>query len=54
MTASIPTPARFALAAALLAAVFGFAQVPAPEAPPEPDVRLVYESDTRAYYRPCG
>lgn len=26
----------------------------APEAPWKPDVRLVYESDTRAYYRPCG
>ena len=25
-----------------------------PEAPWKPDVRLVYESDTRAYYRPCG
>jgi 2',3'-cyclic-nucleotide 2'-phosphodiesterase (5'-nucleotidase family) len=24
------------------------------EAPWRPDVRLVYESDTRAYYRPCG
>jgi len=25
-----------------------------PDAPWPPDVRLVYESDTRAYYRPCG
>ncbi len=25
-----------------------------PNAPWEADVRLVYESDTRAYYRPCG
>lgn len=25
-----------------------------PDAPWTPDVRLVYESDTRAYYRPCG
>lgn len=43
-----------AVVAALFAVVFGVAQSPAPEAPPEPDVRLVYESDTRAYYRPCG
>jgi hypothetical protein len=45
---------RYALAAALLAALFGFAQPPSEPALPEPDIRLVYESDTRAYYRPCG
>ncbi|HXV13905.1 MAG TPA: hypothetical protein VEC56_06830, partial [Candidatus Krumholzibacteria bacterium] len=28
--------------------------VATPNAPWQPDVRLVYESDTRAYYRPCG
>jgi hypothetical protein len=42
------------IAVALFAAVFAVAQSPAPDALPEPDVRLVYESDTRAYYRPCG
>lgn len=30
------------------------ASVTLPNAPWQPDVRLVYESDTRAYYRPCG
>lgn len=45
---------RYAVAAALLAALFGFAQSPSQPVPPEPDLRLVYESDTRAYYRPCG
>ncbi len=48
---------RIAPFLAVLAAAYGFAQSPpetAGEAPPEPDVRLVYESDTRAYYRPCG
>lgn len=30
------------------------ASVVIPNAPWKPDVRLVYESDTRAYYRPCG
>ncbi len=30
------------------------ASVVLPDAPWQPDVRLVYESDTRAYYRPCG
>jgi 2',3'-cyclic-nucleotide 2'-phosphodiesterase (5'-nucleotidase family) len=45
-------------------AVLGAAQAPSTDAPkapistPElpwtPDLRLVYESDTRAYYRPCG
>ncbi len=45
---------RHTLVAVLLAAVFGSAQSPPPAAPPEPDVRLIYESDTRAYYRPCG
>jgi hypothetical protein len=49
-----PTPGRTTLVAVLLAAVFGSAQTPPPSAPPEPDVRLIYESDTRAYYRPCG
>jgi hypothetical protein len=40
--------------AVLLALAAGGAQ--APETAPEwaPDARLVYESDTRAYYRPCG
>ncbi len=28
--------------------------LPLPNAPWQPHVRLVYESDTRAYYRPCG
>jgi len=32
----------------------GAAQTPEPAAPWEASVRLVYESDTRAYYRPCG
>ncbi len=45
---------RSVLVAALLAALSGLGQSPPPTAPPEPDVRLVYESDTRAYYRPCG
>jgi hypothetical protein len=47
-------PVRLAVAVLLIAAVSGFAQAPPTEAPAEPDVRLVYESDTRAYYRPCG
>jgi hypothetical protein len=47
-------PVRMAVAALLVAAVSGFAQAPPAPAPAEPDVRLVYESDTRAYYRPCG
>lgn len=41
--------------AVLLAVAAGGAQ--APSAPTDewvPDARLVYESDTRAYYRPCG
>jgi hypothetical protein len=41
--------------AILLALAAGGAQAPSP--PEEdwvPDARLVYESDTRAYYRPCG
>lgn len=39
--------------AVLLALAAGGAQAPST---PEwvPDARLVYESDTRAYYRPCG
>jgi hypothetical protein len=48
----INTP--FLLVAALVAAALGSAQSPPPTGQPEPDVRLVYESDTRAYYRPCG
>jgi hypothetical protein len=55
MNTHLRTPGRTTLVAVLLAAVFGSAQAPPPpSAPPEPDVRLVYESDTRAYYRPCG
>lgn len=38
----------------LCALLLGAMQAPV-EAPGwEPTVRLVYESDTRAYYRPCG
>lgn len=46
---------RITVAASLLAAALAAAQTP-PETQktPEPDVRLVYESDTKAYYRPCG
>lgn len=54
MNGHLPSPGRLTLVAVLLAAVFGSAQTPPPAATPEPDVRLVYESDTRAYYRPCG
>jgi hypothetical protein len=46
--------ARITLVFSLLATVLAMAQ-PESDAPlEEPDVRLVYESDTRAYYRPCG
>ncbi len=44
---------RISVAASLLAVALTVAAAE-PEAPPEPDVRLVYESDTRAYYQPCG
>jgi len=59
-------PVDIAMPIAVLA-LLGAAQAPAPQAPstsalppevqPAPwpaDLRLVYESDTRAYYRPCG
>jgi hypothetical protein len=39
--------------AILLALVAGGAEAP-PEATWTPDARIFYESDTRAYYRPCG
>jgi hypothetical protein len=47
---------RFLLAAILLVSILtpGTARAPDETAPAEPDVRLVYESDTRGYYRPCG
>lgn len=33
----------------------GSAQAPDTQAPPfDASVRLIYESDARAYYRPCG
>jgi hypothetical protein len=38
----------------LCALVLGAAQAPDPAPGWDPTVRLVYESDTRAYYRPCG
>ena len=45
----------FWIIAVLLALAAGGAQAPpAPDGAGEPDARLVYESDTRAYYRPCG
>ena len=41
--------------AVLLALAAGGAQTPSDTTPEfAPDARLVYESDTRAYYRPCG
>lgn len=58
-------PVVIAMVLAVLA-LLGAAQAPAPQdaatSKPEPvqtapwpaDLRLVYESDTRAYYRPCG
>jgi hypothetical protein len=46
---------RMAVALSLLSAALGSAQTPTETpAPPEPDARMVYSSDTRAYYRPCG
>ena len=42
----------FAILLALAAA--GAQSPPVTEPLPDPDARLVYESDTRAYYRPCG
>lgn len=53
---------RFTLVlAVLLAIAAGGAEAPPAPAPApapttswEPDARIVYESDTRAYYRPCG
>jgi hypothetical protein len=40
--------------AVLLALAAGGAQAPDTSPAWSPDARLVYESDTRAYYRPCG
>jgi hypothetical protein len=42
--------------AILLAMAAGGAEAPPAPAPDAwaPDARLFYESDTRAYYRPCG
>ena len=47
--------------AVLLALAAGGAEAPPASTPApagttgwEPDARIVYESDTRAYYRPCG
>jgi hypothetical protein len=54
MSTHLRSHGQLTVVAILLAAVFGSAQSPPPTAPPEPDVRLIYESDTRAYYRPCG
>jgi len=40
--------------AILLALAAGGAESPPAPTEPLPDARLFYESDTRAYYRPCG
>jgi hypothetical protein len=48
------TQLRIGAATLLLAASLGFAATGQTPGAPEPDIRLVYESDTRAYYRPCG
>jgi len=42
--------------AILLAMAAGGAETPPATTDPtwHPDARLFYESDTRAYYRPCG
>jgi hypothetical protein len=47
---------RTLLSLLTLATVLAFGAGSAPEQSPapDPDVRLVYESDARAYYRPCG
>jgi hypothetical protein len=45
---------KISVLSVLAAASFGAAPASDPANLPEPDVRLVYESDTRAYYRPCG
>ncbi|HEX6790609.1 MAG TPA: hypothetical protein VF247_04795 [Candidatus Krumholzibacteria bacterium] len=43
------------IAVLLALAAAGAQSPPATDPPlPAPDARLVYESDTRAYYRPCG
>jgi hypothetical protein len=48
MRLSLPLAILLALAAA------GAQAPPAPQTGWQPDARLFYESDTRAYYRPCG
>jgi hypothetical protein len=45
---------RFSLAIAILLALAAAGAQAPPEPDWAPDARLVYESDTRAYYRPCG
>ena len=42
------------IAVLLALAAAGAQSPPVSEPLPDPDARLVYESDTRAYYRPCG
>jgi hypothetical protein len=44
----------FLFAILLALAAGGAESPPAPDASWVPDARLFYESDTRAYYRPCG
>jgi hypothetical protein len=52
---SMSTYLRTSVAATVLAVAVALAVAAGePETPREPDVRLVYEADTRAYYQPCG